>query len=161
MKGSFAWTGVLVVSSLALPSARAATIEREYLSHGVANCQPALSTYDASLRRKPMGIQNTGTKPVYLTCDFDIGPNWPGYGSTVGFRRIDVAFLNASRTDVEVKCSLISGILEVPTTDLSVTNPVPGRDIVSLQTCIENYGDYWTEGPNWFVRYVVRADKVS
>lgn len=55
----------------------------------------------------------------------------------------------------------VSEILEVPTTDLSVTNPVPGRDIVSLQTCIENYGDYWTEGPNWFVRYVVRADKVS
>jgi hypothetical protein len=49
----------------------------------------------------------------------------------------------------------------VPRTDLSVTNPVPGRDMVSLQTCIENYGDYWTEGPNWFVRYVVRADKVS
>ena len=55
----------------------------------------------------------------------------------------------------------VSEILEVPTTDLSVTNPVPGRDIVSLQTCIENYGDYWTEGPNWFVRYIVRADKVS
>ena len=55
----------------------------------------------------------------------------------------------------------VSEILEVPTTDLSVTNPVPGRDIVSLQTCIENYGDYWTEGPNWFVRYVVRADRVS
>lgn len=53
----------------------------------------------------------------------------------------------------------VSEILEVPITDLSVTEPV-GRDIVSLQTCIENYGDYWTEGPNWNVRYVVRADKV-
>ena len=55
----------------------------------------------------------------------------------------------------------VSEILEVPVTDLSVTNPVPGRDVVSLQTCIENYGDYWTEGPNWLVRYVVRADKVE
>jgi len=55
----------------------------------------------------------------------------------------------------------VSEILEVPRTDLSVTNPVPGRDVVSLQTCIENFGDYWTEGPNWFVRYVVRADRVS
>lgn len=53
----------------------------------------------------------------------------------------------------------VSEILEVPVTDLSVTAPV-GRDVVSLQTCIENYGDYWTPGPNWFVRYVVRADKV-
>ncbi len=54
----------------------------------------------------------------------------------------------------------VSEILEVPITDLSVTAPV-GRDVVSLQTCIENYGDYWTPGPNWFVRYVVRADPVA
>ncbi len=54
----------------------------------------------------------------------------------------------------------VSEVLEVPITDLSVTAPV-GRDVVSLQTCIENYGDYWTPGPNWFVRYVVRADLVA
>jgi len=53
----------------------------------------------------------------------------------------------------------VSEILEVPITDLSVTAPV-GRDVVSLQTCIEDYGDYWSEGPSWKVRYVVRADKV-
>jgi len=53
----------------------------------------------------------------------------------------------------------VSEILEVPTTDLSVTAPV-GRDVVSLQTCIENYGDYWTMGPNWNVRYIVRAERV-
>jgi sortase A len=53
----------------------------------------------------------------------------------------------------------VSEILEVAPTDLSVTSPT-GADIVSLQTCIENYGDYWTEGPNWFARYIVRADRV-
>jgi sortase A len=55
----------------------------------------------------------------------------------------------------------VSEILEVPPGDLSVTAPVAGRDMVSLQTCIENYGDYWTAGPNWLVRYVVRADRVG
>jgi sortase A len=55
----------------------------------------------------------------------------------------------------------VSEILEVPVTDLSVTHPVPGRDVVSLQTCIENFGDYWTEGPNWLARYIVRADLVN
>ena len=55
----------------------------------------------------------------------------------------------------------VSEILEVSTTDLSVTHPVPGRDVVSLQTCIEDFGDYWTEGPNWLARYVVRADRVG
>jgi sortase A len=53
----------------------------------------------------------------------------------------------------------VSEIFEVSPTDLSVTAPT-GGDVVSLQTCIENYGDYWTPGPNWFVRYVVRAERV-
>jgi sortase A len=50
--------------------------------------------------------------------------------------------------------------LEVLPSDLSVTGNV-GSDVVSLQTCIENYGDYWTPGPDWFVRYIVRAKLVS
>jgi sortase A len=53
----------------------------------------------------------------------------------------------------------VSEIFEVAPTDLSVTAPT-GSDVVSLQTCIEDYGDYWTPGPNWFVRYVVRAERV-
>jgi sortase A len=53
----------------------------------------------------------------------------------------------------------VSRILEVPPTDLSVIAPT-GSDVVSLQTCIEDYGDYWTPGPNWFVRYVVQAERV-
>jgi sortase A len=54
----------------------------------------------------------------------------------------------------------VSEVLEVPPSDMSVTAST-GRDMVSLQTCIENYGDYWTAGPNWFVRYIVRAERVS
>jgi sortase A len=53
----------------------------------------------------------------------------------------------------------VSEILEVDPNDLSVTGAT-GSDIVSLQTCIENYGDYWTAGPNWFARYIVRAERV-
>ena len=53
----------------------------------------------------------------------------------------------------------VSEVFEVSPTDLSVTAPT-GGDVVSLQTCIEDYGDYWTPGPNWFVRYVVRAERV-
>ena len=54
----------------------------------------------------------------------------------------------------------VSEVLEVTPSDTWVMSPVANRDIVSLQTCIENIGDYWTEGPNWFGRYVVRADRV-
>jgi len=53
----------------------------------------------------------------------------------------------------------VSEIFEVAPSDLSVTAPT-GGDVVSLQTCIENYGDYWTPGPNWYVRYVVRGERI-
>ena len=53
----------------------------------------------------------------------------------------------------------VSEIFEVYPTDLSVTGST-GGDVVSLQTCIENFGDYWTPGPNWFVRYIVRGERV-
>jgi sortase A len=55
----------------------------------------------------------------------------------------------------------VTEIFEVLPSETWVTNQEAGRDMVSLQTCIENYGDYWTMGPNWYVRYVVRADRVS
>ncbi len=53
----------------------------------------------------------------------------------------------------------VSQIFEVSPSDMSVTEPT-GEDIVSLQTCIEDYGDYWTPGPDWLVRYVVQAKRV-
>ncbi len=55
----------------------------------------------------------------------------------------------------------VSGFLEVLPHENWVTEPQAGRDMISLQTCIEDYGDYWTMGPNWYVRYVVQADRVS
>jgi sortase A len=50
---------------------------------------------------------------------------------------------------------------EITPDETWITAPQAGRDMISLQTCIENYGDYWTMGPNWYVRYVVQADRVS
>ena len=53
----------------------------------------------------------------------------------------------------------VSEILQVDPTNLSVLDPV-GSDMISLQTCIENYGDFATLGPNWNVRYIVRGVRV-
>ena len=55
----------------------------------------------------------------------------------------------------------VTGFKEITPDENWVTAPQPGRDMVSLQTCIENFGDYWTMGPNWYVRYIVQADRVS
>ena len=53
----------------------------------------------------------------------------------------------------------VSEVFEVSPTVLSVTAPT-GRDVVSLQTCIEDFGDYWSPGPNWYARYIVRGTMV-
>ncbi len=48
-----------------------------------------------------------------------------------------------------------------------VTDPIPGRDVVSLQTCTETPDDWWTIGPGLMEsgpgsgRLVVRADRVA
>ena len=54
----------------------------------------------------------------------------------------------------------VSETFEVAPDDLSVTAPT-GGDTVSLQTCIEDFGDYSTMGPDWLARYVVRAERVA
>lgn len=55
----------------------------------------------------------------------------------------------------------VSEFREVSPSDTYVVNSEAGRDMVSLQTCIEDFGDYWTEGPDWLARYIVVADRVS
>ena len=61
----------------------------------------------------------------------------------------------------EVYNYAVTNIVEVSPTDTWVAGPpASGNDTVSLQTCIEDFGDYWTEGPNWLARYVVQAERV-
>lgn len=42
-----------------------------------------------------------------------------------------------------------------------VADPVEGKQLLSLQTCIEAPGDFATLGPDWGARYVVRAELVA
>ena len=55
----------------------------------------------------------------------------------------------------------VTEFLTVWPSDTWAANPVAGREIVSLQTCIEKPGDFSTLGPNWSARFIVRADRVS
>jgi sortase A len=90
---------------------------------------------------------------------------WPGTASYRQFYNLpllakgDVIYLgdvNGTTYTYEV-----TDFKEITPDETWVTTPQPGRDMVSLQTCIENFGDYWTMGPNWYVRYIVQADRVS
>lgn len=61
----------------------------------------------------------------------------------------------------------VTEIFAVSPSDSYVTDAIPGRDVVSLQTCTETPNDWWTIGPSLFEggpesgRLVVRADRVS
>lgn len=61
----------------------------------------------------------------------------------------------------------VSEVFAVLPSDTWVTEPVVGRDVISLQTCTETPEDWWTIGPSLFGggpesgRLVVRADRVS
>jgi sortase A len=90
---------------------------------------------------------------------------WPGTASDHQFYNLpllaegDVIYLgdvNGTTYTYEV-----TEFKEITPDETWVTTPKPGRDMVTLQTCIENFGDYWTMGPNWYVRYIVQADRVS
>jgi sortase A len=90
---------------------------------------------------------------------------WPGTGSWHQFYNLPMLQLgdrillgDANGTTYTYE---VTGFVEVSPADTWITAPQAGRDMISLQTCIENYGDYWTMGPNWYVRYVVQADRVS
>jgi len=90
---------------------------------------------------------------------------WPGTASYHQFYNLpllakgDVIYLgdvNGTTYTYEV-----TDFKEITPDETWVTTPQSGRDMLSLQTCIENFGDYWTMGPNWYVRYIVQADRVS
>jgi len=90
---------------------------------------------------------------------------WPGTASYHQFYNLpllargDVIYLgDANGTTYTYE---VTGFHEITPNETWVTAPQAGRDMVSLQTCIENFGDYWTMGPNWYVRYIVQADRVS
>ena len=90
---------------------------------------------------------------------------WPGTPSYHQFYNLplltegDVIYLgdvNGTTYTYEV-----TGFREITPDETWITAPQAGRNMLSLQTCIENFGDYWTMGPEWNVRYIVRADRVS
>jgi sortase A len=90
---------------------------------------------------------------------------WPGTPSYHQFYDLpllakgDVVYLgDVNGTTYKYK---VTGFREITPNETWITRPQAGRNMLSLQTCIENFGDYWTMGPEWNVRYIVQADRVS
>jgi len=61
----------------------------------------------------------------------------------------------------------VTEMFAVSPSETWVTRPIPGRDVVSLQTCTESLDDWWTLGPGLYGggpesgRLMVRADRIA
>ena len=102
-----------------------------------------------------------GDKNTYIACH-RLG--WPGTEShnqclnLPSIREGDDIFLeDANGIVYEYR---VSETLTVGPSDSWVMDPLTGKDVVSLQTCIEAPGDFLTLGPNWLARFVVRAERI-
>ena len=96
---------------------------------------------------------------------------WPGTESDYQFYNLpamqqgDEVILEDS--EGRVYSYQVTEIFAVSPSDNYVTQAIPGRDVVSLQTCTETPDDWWTIGPSLYGggpesgRLVVRADRVS
>lgn len=113
------WILVLWFGHIA--SAPAATVQRDYLDHGGTTCRGARPVDANSLQFTPQGVRNIGSKPVFVTCDFDVGPNVPNLNPAVGIDDVAIAFLNLTSIDASVRCTMVSGILHVTTSSSKTT----------------------------------------
>jgi sortase A len=102
-----------------------------------------------------------GDKNTYIACH-RLG--WPGTESHNQclnlplIREGDEIFLkDANGMAYEYR---VSETLTVGPSDSWVMEPLTGKEVVSLQTCIEAPGDFLTLGPNWLARFVVRAERI-
>lgn len=102
-----------------------------------------------------------GDKNTYIACH-RLG--WPGTEShnqclnLPSIREGDEIFLeDANGMVYEYR---VSETLTVEPSDSWVMKPLAGKEVVSLQTCIEAPGDFHTLGPNWLARFVVRAERI-
>ena len=96
---------------------------------------------------------------------------WPGTESDYQFYNLpamqngDAVYL--TDTNGTTYTYQVTEVFAVYPNEAWVTNPIAGRDMITLQTCTETPNDWWTLGTKLFAstpdsgRLIVRADKVA
>lgn len=98
---------VLVVSigGAYASSASAQAVQNSSTANATAHCQGALPAFETAIRKRPLGVQNEGTAPAFVTCSFEAN----NYGSDNGILLVDTYFTNNSTAAATVTCTAVSG----------------------------------------------------
>ena len=103
-----------------------------------------------------------GDKNTYIACHRLGWPDTESYNQCLNLPSMregdKIVLEDANSTVYEYR---VVETLTAEPGDTWVTNPVAGKDMVSLQTCIEAPDDLHTLGPNWLARFVVQAERVE
>lgn len=119
---------VAMAGAFAASDASAATVTRDHLTHGPANCQSALPVFDGNIRKRPMGIGNEGSGSAFITCGIDDISN-----TGPGFTAIAVYLRNRAAADgVTVNCTLANGIFSNPQLLTKTSDPIAAGTVVLI-----------------------------
>lgn len=112
---------VALTAATLSPNAQAVTVNRDYLSHGTANCQSALPVFDGNIRKRPAAVANEGTATAFVTCDSESIND----GAT-GFSQVGVYVLNRAGTDgVTLTCTLVNAVFTAGATVTKTSAAIP------------------------------------
>lgn len=101
-------TGVLagavtLAAGLVASGAAHANFRAIYIS-AIAVCEAPLPIYDATLRKRPLGIVNEGTDAIFISCSM------PGdFLATATAGRVELKFKSFTPATATVSCTLIAG----------------------------------------------------
>ena len=126
---------------VAVPSAQAGTgPDRTTNSHAAANCSPATATADAEVRKRPLGVVNEGTAPVFVTCSFAVSGD---------LTDVDLFASSTLSAESTLECTGVSGGLSAPTQFIADSATLPGNDAVRAITFdSEDFSSSPTQFPN-------------
>lgn len=89
---------------LHVPEGRAAT-ERVQRVSATAACEAPLPVFDATLRKRPIGIGNEGTTSIFVSCSLPADSAAPPGGATVSVRLA----MRGGGPATTVNCQLVTG----------------------------------------------------
>lgn len=103
-KPAVAACALALAALLHAPEGSAAT-ERVQRISATAVCEAPLPVFDLTLRKRPIGIGNEGTTPIFVSCSLPADTVAPPGGATVSVR---LAMLSTT-APATVNCNLVTG----------------------------------------------------